>query len=307
MPLDYRRFNGPEDSVSYKRFTADYLKSYDELYSELIDANEHRKDGREIEESRTMYARSNMVSQAKGSSYIEMKKTKVVCSVFDPRETMHQNEYSTLGQLFCEVKFAPFSCHHQRQPHVPDSEEKALSVALRKALEPTVCRHLFPNFQIDIFVYILENDGSCLAAAINAAGLALANAAVPMYDIITACSVAIIGDNMFVDPTAPEEHLAITSPETNTNHGLITMSMLHELKQVADFRQIGSLDVDCVLKATDVLEQECKKIVPIIQTILVRNVVKGVEQQKKLNEETKVMEAALNAKMEEWKSLLKGG
>ncbi|XP_045761990.1 exosome complex component MTR3 isoform X2 [Maniola jurtina] len=307
MPLDYRRFNGPEDSVSYKRFTEDYLKSYDELYSELIDANEHRKDGREIEEARTMYARSNMVSQAKGSSYIEMKKTKVVCSVFDPRETMHQNEFSTLGQLFCEVKFAPFSCHHQRQPHVPDSEEKALSVALRKALEPTVCRHLFPNFQIDIFVYILENDGSCLAAAINAAGLALANAAVPMYDIITACSVAIIGDKMFVDPTQPEEHLAITSPDTKTNHGLITMSMLHELKQVADFRQIGSLDVDCVLKATDILEQECKKIVPKIQKILVKNVVKGVEQQKKLHEEAKVREAALKAKMEEWKLLLNGG
>lgn len=54
MPLDYRRFNGPDDSVSYKRFTGDYLKSYDELYSELIDENGHRKDGREMEQARTM-------------------------------------------------------------------------------------------------------------------------------------------------------------------------------------------------------------------------------------------------------------
>lgn len=54
MPLDYRRFNGPEDSVSYKRFTKDFLKSYDELYNELIDKNSLRKDGRAMDEARSM-------------------------------------------------------------------------------------------------------------------------------------------------------------------------------------------------------------------------------------------------------------
>lgn len=43
--------------------------------------------------SLVLVARTNMISQAKGSAYIELKKTKVVCSVFDPREIMHQNEY----------------------------------------------------------------------------------------------------------------------------------------------------------------------------------------------------------------------
>ncbi|XP_039746668.1 exosome complex component MTR3 [Pararge aegeria] len=302
MPLDYRRFNGPDDSISYQRFNADCLKSYDEVYSGLFDEKGHRKDGREMKEARAMYARGNFVSQAKGSSYIEMNKTKVVCSVFAPREISHQNEFSTVGQLFCEVKFAPFSCHLQRQPHVPDAEEKALSVALRKALEPTVCCHLFANFQIDIFVYILENDGACLAAAITAAGLALANGAVPMYDIITASSIAIIGDKMFIDPTEREEHLALSSPETKQNHGVITMSRMHGLKQIADFRQIGSLDVDCILKATDILEEECNKIVPKIQMILVRYINNGIIQQKKLAEAAKEREAALKIKMKEWSS-----
>ncbi|CAH2057186.1 unnamed protein product, partial [Iphiclides podalirius] len=134
-----------------------------------------------MDEARSMFARTDMVSQAKGSAYVELKKTKVVCSVFDPREIPHQNEFSQLGQIFCEVKFAPFSCSRQRRPPAPDAEDKSLSVALRQALEPTVCRHLFPNYQIDVFVYIIENDGACLAAAINAAGLALADAAVPMF------------------------------------------------------------------------------------------------------------------------------
>ncbi|KAJ2941307.1 hypothetical protein O0L34_g3506 [Tuta absoluta] len=310
MPLDYRRFNGPDDSISYKRFTKDYLKTYGELYSELLGENDVRKDGRTLDEARSMcmfFARTDMVSQAKGSAYVELKKTKVVCSVFDPREIPHQNEFSQLGQIFCEVKFASFSCR-ERRPHAPDSEEKALSVALRQALEPAVCRHLFPNYQIDVFIYIMEHDGACLAATINAAGLALANAAVPMYDIITACSVAVIGDQMFIDPTEAEEHLALMSPEKEgTNHGVITMSLLSELKQISDFIQIGSMDVDCVMKALDVLEKECEKIVPNIQQILVMNVLQCFEQRKKLEEEAKEREAALNTKMEEWKSLLNAG
>lgn len=310
MPLDYRRFNGPEDSIPYHRFTKDFLKSYDDLHKDLIDENGSRKDGRALDEARTacmFFARTDMVSQAKGSAYLELKKTKVVCSVFDPREIMHQNEYSTLGQLFCEVKFAPFSCPQVRRPHAPDSEEKALSNALRKALEPAVCRHMFPNYQVDIFVYILEHDGACLAAAINAAGLALADAAVPMYDIITACSLAVIEDKVFVDPTVAEEHFAMDPEQRGNNNGVITMSMLPEIRQISDFRQIGSMDIDCIMKAMELLQKECKKILPHIQQILVLNVVKSFEQQKTLAKEAKEREEALKAKMEEWKALLNAG
>lgn len=159
--------------------------------------------------------------------------------------------------------------------------------------------------QIDVFVYILEHDGACLAAAINVAGLALANAAVPMYDIITACSVAVIGEQLYVDPTEAEEHIAILSPETEgTNHGIVTMSMLSELKQVSDFVLVGSMDAECVTKTMEILEKECETIVPNIQKILVVNVVQYIEERKQLEEESKEREQALNAKMEEWKKLL---
>ncbi|KOB64549.1 mRNA transport regulator 3, partial [Operophtera brumata] len=264
MPQDYRRFNGPDDSVSYLKYTKDYVKPYEELHAALLDGKQRRKDGRTLDEGRSMFATTDLLSQAKGSAYLEMKKTKVVCSVFDPREIP--------GQM-----------------------------ALRQALEPCVCRHLFPNYQIDVFVYIIENDGSCLAAAINAAGLALANAAVPMYDIITSCSLAVIEDQIFIDPNREEEYLATCSPETNTNHGIITMSTLSELKQISDYRQVGSMGIECVTNALEILDKECEKILPLIQKILVTNVVTSLEQKKRLEKEAKEREEILNAKVEEWK------
>lgn len=161
--------------------------------------------------------------------------------------------------------------------------------------------------QVDIFVYILEHDGACLPAAINAAGLALADAAVPMYDIITSCSVAIIGNQMFIDPCEAEEYVAITGPEEDTNHGIVTMSTLKELKQVSNFTLTGSLDLECVTSVIDILEAECEKLVPNIQKVLVSNVVRGVKQKMLLEEEAKEREAMLDAKLEDWRKKLKAG
>lgn len=51
-----------------------------------------------------------------------------------------------------------------------------MALSLKRALLPTVCRYAFSNFQVDIYVNVLEDDGSVLAAAITVAGLALADA-----------------------------------------------------------------------------------------------------------------------------------
>lgn len=55
--------------------------------------------------------------------------------------------------------------------HQQDSEEKEYSAIMRRALESAVCRHEFPNFQVDIYALVLENDGSALGAAITCAGM----------------------------------------------------------------------------------------------------------------------------------------
>lgn len=83
--------------------------------------------------------KTGIISQAKGSAYLELNKTKVLVSVFDPREIPRLSEFSPNGELYCEFKFAPFS-NYERRNHVMDMEEKDLSLILKRSLESAVCR-----------------------------------------------------------------------------------------------------------------------------------------------------------------------
>lgn len=57
-------------------------------------------------------------------------------------------------------------------------------------MTPAVRLELLPKSAIDVYITVLENDGtsSCLAAAIIAASTALADAGIEMLDQVTACS-----------------------------------------------------------------------------------------------------------------------
>lgn len=52
-------------------------------------------------------------------------------------------------------------------------------------------QHEFPNFQVDVHVLVLQDDGCSLAAAITCSGLALADAAVPMYDVVVGATKVV--------------------------------------------------------------------------------------------------------------------
>jgi hypothetical protein len=55
-----------------------------------------------------------------------------------------------------------------------------------------IFQHLYPKSQIDVYVTILEDDGCTLAAALTVSGLALADAAIQMFDNLVGASVVRI-------------------------------------------------------------------------------------------------------------------
>ncbi|KAF7417907.1 hypothetical protein HZH68_000560 [Vespula germanica] len=281
MPIDHKRINGPEVSVPYIMYIN---AKCEEKYGRNFISK--RKDGRAHNERREIFLKTGIISQAKGSAYIEMGDTKVVCSVFDPREIHNKNDYSTHGELFCEFKFAPFSCE-KRKMHQQDTKEKEYSLILKRALEPAVCLHEFPNFQVDVYTTVLDNNGSSLAAAITVASLALANAGVPMFGLVTASTVAIYDDVLCLDPTCAEELNCNNNSISCENRGIIIQASLPQLEQISEFFLVGNLSMKHITNAIEIIKQANKDICPLLQQCLVKSVFKVFKETERKKKEIK--------------------
>jgi exosome complex component RRP41 len=63
-----------------------------------------------------------------------------------------------------------------------------LQSTVANALAASLHTHLFPHSQINVSLHVLSQDGSLLAALINAATLACVDAGIPMTDYVAACT-----------------------------------------------------------------------------------------------------------------------
>ncbi|GFZ20444.1 3'-5'-exoribonuclease family protein [Actinidia rufa] len=130
--------------------------------------------------------RTGAVNSASGSAYAEFGNTKVIVSVFGPRESKKAMMYSDVGRLNCNVSYTTFATPVRGQ----GSDSKEFSSILHKALEGAIILDSFPKTTVDVFALVLESGGSDLPVVISCASLALADAGIMMYDLVASVSVA---------------------------------------------------------------------------------------------------------------------
>lgn len=263
MPTDTKRINGPEESFDPSVFFVNEKKTNE------IAKGKKRQDGRKPEQVRPVFLKAGVISQARGSAYIEQNETKVMCAVYGPREVVKKEEFSMKGQLTCEFKFATFSCRVRRQ-HQQDNEERDYSSQLQDALEPAVCLHKFPKAQVNVYVTVLQNDGCPLATSLTCCSVALANAGIEMYDLVVGCSARISPFQVFIDPTEMEEY----KPESDnqTGNGSVTVGLLPSLNQVSAVTSKGEVEFELLNKATKQCIEVCHKLYPVLQQAVAKAV-----------------------------------
>ncbi|XP_066268689.1 exosome complex component MTR3-like isoform X2 [Branchiostoma lanceolatum] len=257
MPGDSRRVPGPQDSRS-PHWYGKQPPQHQETGT--------RQDGRADHDLRPVYLHAGVVSQATGSAYIELGQTKVIAAVYGPREIARREEFTMKGRLCCELKFATFSCRRRRQ-HMQDNQEKDVSLIVLQALEPAVCLDRFPKSQVDVYITVLQDDGSALAAAITCAAAGLADAGVMMYDVVTGCSVRQCGDRQLLDPSSSEE--SSQEGENAEDHGMVTVGLLPSLNQVSALVLDGHLPQQTAVQAVKTCISGCQGIYPILKDCLV--------------------------------------
>jgi exosome complex component RRP41 len=101
---------------------------------------------------------------------------------------------------------APFSVTERKHP-APSRREIELSKIITEALESAILTDLFPRTGIDVFIEILQSDGGTRCAGITAASIALADAGIPMKDLVVACAAGKINGEIVLDLNEIEDQM----------------------------------------------------------------------------------------------------
>jgi len=238
----------------------------------LIDNNGLRVDGRRLDELRPVKLEVGVLDKADGSAYIEHGRNKILAAVFGPREA-HPKHIALADRAVvrCRYHMAPFSTDERKSP-APSRREQELSKVIRESLEPSIMSEYYPRSSIDIFIEVLQADAGTRCAGITSASLALADAGIPLRELVAACAAGKIEGKVVLDLSDVEDKkgdadLPIAYMPKSNAIGLLQMdgSMTEdELKQALDMgvgacRTIYEMQKDALRRKYHVEREEAEK------------------------------------------------
>jgi exosome complex component RRP41 len=171
----------------------------------LIDERGLRTDGRRPDEMRPIKIELGVLKNADGSAIFEMGNTKVIAAVYGPKE-MHPRHMALPDRTVLRVRYhmTPFSTDERKNP-APSRREIELSKVIREALESVILTELFPRATIDVFMEVLQADAGTRLVSLMAASMALADAGIPMRDLIAGVAVGKADGVLVLDLNEPED------------------------------------------------------------------------------------------------------
>ena len=252
------------------------------------------------------------ITSATGSALVELGHTKVLAEVVGPT-TDNQSNNNLIktpnnmdeGTLECHVTYVPnvgfpltalvattasSLSDHSSQPQQPSigrmttkigAHEQELSSQLLASLSAAVPLRAYPKHWIVVHVTVLQDDGSVLSACTTAASLALADASVEVYDMVTSSTVAV------VFPQTPTNTKASTTTKTKTQSPLlladptyaemahadaiVTLSLLASWKEVTLWNQSGRLSSGTANEAISLCRDGCRTMHKFMRNALLES------------------------------------
>ncbi len=165
-----------------------------------------RFDGRKFDEIRPIEAKAGVIKNADGSAFFRIGKTTAYAAVYGPRDLYPKfMQDPSKGILRCNYSMMPFSGQGDRVRPGQNRRAREISMVTEKALLPVVDLVDFPNAVVDVFIELPQTDAGSRCAGICAASIALADAGIPMRDLVAAVSVGKVHDKVLVDLDYNEE------------------------------------------------------------------------------------------------------
>jgi exosome complex component RRP41 len=226
----------------------------------LIDKKGIRGDGRKADELRPLKLQVGVLPNADGSAYIEHGKNKILAAAYGPRE-MHPKHLAQADRMVLRARYhmAPFSVQERKSP-APSRREVELSKVIKESLEPALFLELYPRTGVDVFVEVLQADGGTRCASITAAALAIADAGVPMRDLVVACAAGKVEDTVVLDLYDAEDKLGSADVPVAymPNLNAITLLQMDGILAPAEFEKAVSMAMDGCKKIYEMQKEALK-------------------------------------------------
>ncbi len=216
-----------------------------------------RLDGRSSTDLRNIRIETGILPNAAGSAFIEWGGNKIICGVHGPRECIPKHGADPYRAVVkCRYMMAPFASHDEHGRSGPNRRSTELSKVIREVFEGLIITEAFPKTQIEIYIEVLQAEGGTRVASVTAAAVALANAGIPMKDMVSAVAVGKADGEVIADLSREEDNFGQSDvPVAFSNRdGNIVLLQMDGLMTREEFR-----------KAIDIAYESGKKL-NVLQT-----------------------------------------
>jgi exosome complex component RRP41 len=217
----------------------------------LIDEDGRRLDGRRFDELRPIRIEAGVLRRADGSAYVEWGGNKILAAVYGPREA-HPRHIQDPAQALvqCRYNMAPFSVSDRKRPG-PDRRSVEISKVISEAFSAVVFKEQFPRTSVDIYIEVLQADAGTRCAGLTAASVALADAGIPMRDLVASCASGKIGGVVCLD---------LNKEEDNFGEADCPMAIVHGTGEIVLLQMDGHLTSEEFQRAMDLSMNAANRI-----------------------------------------------
>lgn len=213
-----------------------------------------RKDGRKFEELRPIEAKAGVIKNADGSAYFRIGNTFAYAAVYGPRDLYPKfKQDPTRGVLRCHYNMMPFAGMGDRVRPGSNRRSKEISMVSENAIVSVVDLSAVPGTVIDVFIELPQTDAGSRCAGITAASIALADAGIPMKDMVAAAAVGKVDDKIVADLDYYEEAYPAEVAD-------IPVAMIPSTEQITLLQMDGMIEKDQLMEALELSKVVLKKI-----------------------------------------------
>ncbi len=240
-------------------------------------------DGRKPDEIRPIFMQAGILKRAKGSAIVKLGRTTAIAGVYGPRKlhSKHQQD-SNKAILKLTYSMAPFSTDERVRPG-PSRRSTEISMVIREALESAICLEEFPKAVIEVQIDILQAEASTRVAALNAASIALADAGIPMRDLVASCTAGKIEDDYILDVAGKEEDVTLCD---------LPVAYMPREKKVTLLQMDGDLPVKDVKNVISLAIKGCETLYEKQKEALKERWISNIQDLTEINGGSKTEEVA---------------